>query len=93
MATTKQPPASSDGNKRKHGGTRTKLCWQDKLALLEDDVIAEFIAGATCGGKCDCFTKVREMPASEGAEIIKSLREARMQGQNLCDASQTSTTH
>ena len=93
MSNTKQPTANSDDTqKRKHGGKRTILCWQDKLTLIEDDTIADFISVATCGGKCECFTKIRQMARSEAAEIIKSLREARMKGENLCDASQTSTT-
>ena len=33
---------------RKSSVKRTVLCWQEKLDLLEDDVITTFIAVATC---------------------------------------------
>ena len=61
--------------KGKHGGSRSKLCWHDKLALLEDDTILDFLAHATCGAKCECFKKLRACP--EAFTVIKDLREAR----------------
>jgi len=65
--------------KGKHGGSRSKLCWQDKLALLEDDTIQDFLANATCGAKCQCFKKLRACP--EAFTVIKDLRQARLAGE------------
>ena len=65
--------------KGKHGGSRSKLCWQDKLALLEDDTIQDFLSNATCGAKCECFKKLRAHP--EAFSVIKDLREARLAGE------------
>ena len=67
--------------KGKHGGSRRKLCWQDKLALLEDDTIQDFLANApaTCGAKCQCFKKLRACP--EAFTVIKDLRETRLAGE------------
>lgn len=64
----------------KHGGSRSILCWQDKLALCDENVILEFIATSKCMKKCKCFDKVRALGEDKAMQVIRGLREARMGG-------------
>lgn len=72
-------------NAGRHGGARTVLCWQDKLALLDESAIIEFLARADCGCKCDCMSKIRSLGQDHAVQIIRELRTARMSGMHLND--------
>lgn len=63
-----------------HGGSRSILCWQDKLSLCDENVILEFIATSKCMKKCKCFDKVRALGEDKAMQVIRGLREARMGG-------------
>ena len=62
----------------KHGGSRSVLCWQDKLALCDENVILEFIQTAKCMNKCKCFDKVRALGKDKAMDVVRGIREARM---------------
>ena len=67
-------------NKGSHGGSRSVLCWQDKLALLDENVMLEFAQQANCGGDCNCFDKIRELDETTVVQVIRELRTERMAG-------------
>lgn len=75
MASARAPTKGS-----KHGGSRKVLCWQDKLALCEEDTILEFISTAECGNKCKCFDKLRAMRQETCVQVVRDLRERRISG-------------
>lgn len=72
-----EPPRTS-GN---HGGTRKVLSWEQKLELLEDDIIVAFVDTATCGCKLNCMQKIRDLQ-HDGVGMVHELRGARLAG--LC---------
>ena len=71
------PPLKNAG---RHGGVRSVLCWQEKLALLDDSAIVEFLARANCGYQCDCMSKIRALGQEQAVQIIRDLRTARVAG-------------
>ena len=71
------PPGKNAG---RHGGARTVLCWQEKLALLDETAIVEFLAQADCGHQCDCMSKIRALGRDQAVQIILELRTARLSG-------------
>lgn len=71
----------------KRGGSRHKLTWQDKLDLLDKDVIKDFISTATCGCKHHCMQKIAQLQ-DQGIAMIHELRGARTAGM-FCLAQQT----
>ena len=71
------PPGKKAG---RHGGARSVLCWQDKLALLDESAIVDFLARVDCGYQCDCMSKIRALGQDQAVQIIRELRTARMAG-------------
>lgn len=65
--------------KHKHGGSRKKLTWEEKLLQLDDDVIRNFLCTASCGGECECVYKLLNM-GEKGVRIVSDLREGRLAG-------------
>lgn len=78
MASATAPEGGS-----KHGGSRSVLCWQDKLALCDETVISEFIATAECQSKCQCFDKIRALAKDDGMQVVRAIREARVAGTSI----------
>ena len=65
--------------KNKHGGTRTKLTWHEKLAKLDKVVIRSFLCSTSCGCETNCVFKLLNM-GEEGVQIVFDLRENRLAG-------------
>ena len=73
---------SSDANrKRKHGGARKKLTWQQKLALCDPYVVASFLSSASCTCTSNCFQKF-QAAAHGSVQMICDLRTSRTTGDN-----------
>ena len=71
------PP--SGAAKKKKGGPRSTLTWQQKLQQVERDVIIQFLKSHA--GSCDCngIKKVLDL-GEEGVTLIQNLRDARLAG-------------
>ena len=67
-------------NTGKHGGSRSVLCWQDKLAQMGEGVILLFLSEFDCGCKALCGNKIRAMGETHAVEMIRNLRTARLSG-------------
>ena len=67
--------------KRKHGGSRKVLTWQEKLSLCESDVVEEFLASASCKCGKNCFLKLAAV-AHDSVKIICALRSSKTAGNN-----------
>jgi hypothetical protein len=97
MASTSVSPAQTAAKGKQHGGSRQRLCWEQKLQLLDEDVIKNFISAAKCGNKCNCFEKIRGLK-EQALETIRDMRSARLQGDtptnlvNLADILSTAKT-
>jgi len=74
------PPGNNVG---RHGGARSVLCWQDKLGLLDESAIVDFVSRGDCGCECNCMGKIRAMDERNAVQIIRELRTARMAGINI----------
>ena len=70
-------------NRGRHGGARSVLCWQEKLALMDDNAIKEFLQQFDCGCKCECGAKIRALGETDSVKIVRDLRTARMAGAYL----------
>ena len=68
--------SSSCCHKRKHGGSRPKLTWQDKVELAEKDKVEAFLSSSICGCKCNCINKINQFGES-GVQMVMDLRTAR----------------
>ena len=68
------------GSKGKHGGARSVLCWEEKLALMDEHVIKEFLSQVNCGCKCNCSDRIRDLGTDSGMKMIQQLRQARLSG-------------
>ena len=71
------------GNGGHHGGARSVLCWQEKLSLMDDNAIKEFLQQFNCGCKCGCGAKIRALGETDSVKIVRDLRTARMAGAYL----------
>ena len=72
-------PSSLHRSKRRHGGARKKLTWQEKLALVDKQVVQDFILQHA--GTCTCKGIERIMALGEaGIQMVVNLRDARMTG-------------
>lgn len=67
----------------RHGGARSVLCWQEKLSLMDESAIKQFLQQFDCGCKCACGTKIRSLGEFESVKIVRDLRTARMSGAYL----------
>ena len=67
----------------KHGGSRPVLCWQDKLALCDKNVILKFISTAECQNKCKCFDKLRALDQDVALQVVCGIREGRVAGMSI----------
>ena len=65
--------------KPKHGGSRRKLSWQDKVDLCDADVVRQFLRAGTCGCASGCISKLCAL-GEAGVDIVKELREERCEG-------------
>jgi len=79
MASTNQHPKANACRKHGHGGSRTKLTWEEKLLQLDDNVIRDFLCTVSCGGECECIYKLLNM-GEKGVQIVSDLREGRLTG-------------
>lgn len=84
MSTTK-PPAK----KGMHGGARSVLCWQEKMALMEENVIQEFLSKMHCGCTCNCGDRIRDLGRTAAVKVIQGLRTERLAGTIPIICSQT----
>lgn len=67
----------------KHGGSRSVLCWQEKLSQIDESAIIAFLAKFNCGCKRNCSDKIRAMGEIDCVKMIRDLRTARMTGHIL----------
>ena len=65
--------------KCKHGGSRKKLTWCEKLATAQKHVVVEFLATTSCGCSCNCISTINEL-GEKGVEMVQDLRNARLAG-------------
>ena len=65
--------------KRKHGGVRKKLTWQEKLSLVEPEKVTKFINNCNLVCECNCMSRVRQL-RQQGHDICTNLRERRLAG-------------
>ena len=72
-------PSSLHRSKRRHGGARKKLTWQEKLALVDKQVVQDFILQHedTCG--CKGIDRIMTL-GEAGIQMVMNLRDARMAG-------------
>lgn len=58
------------GSKGKHGGARSVLCWEEKLALMDEHVITEFLSQVNCDCNCNCSDKIRDLGNACAVKMI-----------------------
>ena len=63
-----------------HGGARSVLCWEQKLAQKQESTIMEFLHGFNCGCKCQCAEKIRALGEVNAVKIVRDLRTSRLAG-------------
>ena len=69
-------------SKPKHGGSRQKITWEDKLSQLDRDRIRDFLCSKSCGRACKCIYKLMNM-GDKGVDIVFELRQARLAGKQI----------
>jgi len=75
-----EPSAGGDGPpKKKHGGARKMLTWQEKLALVDNNIIAAFIQRFQGSCKCKGIERIAAL-GQAGINMVLNLRDARMAG-------------
>ena len=55
------------------------LSWEEKLTVVQPEIVQDFVAKTICGCKCKCMDKVRKL-GEPGLDVIANLREARLSG-------------
>jgi len=83
MEASTSPEISSDvSSSSNHGGKRGKLTWQDKLALVDHDIVGHFIKSNQ--GSCECkgMQKIHAL-GEAGITMVHNLRDARMAGAGM----------
>ena len=76
MLTSATKPPKTDS----HGGARSILCWQEKLALLDENVITEFLLQVNCGCIYICSDKIRALGMAAVVKVVCELRTQRSNG-------------
>ena len=77
--------------KKKRGGPRHILTWQEKVSLADPAAVRDFISGPTCHCKCGCMKKLREL-GEAGVRVVANLRDERFAGKHLDDVAKESLT-